>query len=64
MTDKCFKKCVTSPGTSLAGSDQVLGFTTSINFFLVFFEMVIIFYYLIFISEMLSHVHGPIYGHI
>jgi len=22
VTDKCFKKCVTSPGTSLAGSDQ------------------------------------------
>lgn len=25
VTDKCFKKCITSPGSSLGGSDQVRG---------------------------------------
>lgn len=52
MTEKCFKKCISKPGTSLDSSEQVrmelhCCFVTHIHFI---------------ILEMCGDVYGPIYG--
>lgn len=53
MTEKCFKKCINKPGTSLDTSEQVHTFQYNHSIFLTFQR---------YLSEMRSHVYGPLYG--
>lgn len=54
MTEKCFKKCINKPGTSLDNSEQVGYFLTFKNNLIV----VVFFFFL----EMYSNVYGSVYG--
>jgi hypothetical protein len=52
MTEKCFKKCINKPGTSLDSSEQVNSFQKC------FLILTCIF----FIVEMCCDVHGQVHG--
>ena len=72
VTDKCFRKCVTSPGTSLGSSDQVcVRFTKELDIndsdwwmpsAPVSYASLKSFHLCICHSEMRCDVHGPLHG--
>ncbi len=53
VTDKCFRKCISSPGSSLGSSDQVKIRLKDLDGRITLYEIV---------SEMPSHVHGSLHG--
>ena len=61
MTEKCFAKCISKPGSSLDSSEQVMKIKLCFNYSeLVICEFLLSMFFLL--PEMCSHVYGSLHG--